>query len=214
MARFGIDIWMTTTAITGAFKVAQSFLGAKIHDAKDPSVDLSDMLVQVTGAVLALMQEHRDRWRGVENSQSVPTFGFQYAVGLEPVPVNLSRMLDRFRTGARELLPIWEHALHPATRSEIVRIAEASDDAFRFPAELWVRVIYDVAVAYQRGRVDREHLLRSLTPLYLGRTAAFVIETLDASAEDVESLIEALCRQFECDKPYLIERWNENGGGS
>jgi hypothetical protein len=214
VARFGIDIWMTTTAITGSFKVAQSFLGAKIHDAKDPSVDLSDMLVQVTGAVLALMGDHADRWKNVVDSQPVPTFGFQYEVGLEPVPVNLSRMLDRFRTGVRELHPIWEHALHPATWSEIVRIAEASDDAFRFPAELWVRVVYDIAVAYQRGRVDREHLLRSLTPLYLGRTAAFVIETRDASAEDVESLIEALCRQFEGDKPYLIERWNENGGGS
>src|SRR4030065_2907070 len=31
VARFGIDIWMTTTALTNGFKVAQSFLGAKIH---------------------------------------------------------------------------------------------------------------------------------------------------------------------------------------
>jgi glucosylglycerate synthase len=213
VARFGIDIWMTTTAITGAFRVAQSFLGAKIHDAKDPSVDLSDMLVQVTGAVLALMRDHAERWRGVVDSEPVPTFGFQYAVGLEPVPVNLARMLDRFRTGARELHPIWEHALAPATWSEIVRIAEAPDEGFSFPAELWVRVVYDFAVEYRRGRVDRDHLLRSVTPLYLGRTAAFVVETRDASAEDVESLIEALCRQFERDKPYLIERWDATGGG-
>jgi len=36
VARFGIDIWMTTTAVANAFKVCQAFLGAKIHDAKDP----------------------------------------------------------------------------------------------------------------------------------------------------------------------------------
>ena len=214
VARFGIDIWMTTTAITGSFKVAQSFLGAKIHDAKDPSVDLSDMLMQVTGAVLALMRDHADRWRAVAGSRAVPTFGFQYAVGLEPVPVNLARMLDRFRTGARELHSIWERALHPQTWSEVARVAAAPDEAFTFPAGLWVRVVYDFAVAYRGGRIDREHLLRSLTPLYLGRTAAFVIETRDSSAEDVESLIEGLCRQFERDKPYLIERWDGIGGGS
>jgi hypothetical protein len=34
VARFGIDIWMTTTAIANGFKVTQSFLGAKIHDAR------------------------------------------------------------------------------------------------------------------------------------------------------------------------------------
>ncbi|MHC9062866.1 glycosyltransferase, partial [Nitrospira sp. CMX1] len=32
IARFGIDIWMTTEAITNGAKVCQSFLGAKIHD--------------------------------------------------------------------------------------------------------------------------------------------------------------------------------------
>jgi hypothetical protein len=214
VARFGIDVWMTTTAITGPFKVAQSFLGAKIHDAKDPSVGLSDMLMQVTGAVLALMRDHAGRWRTVTGSAPVPTFGFQYAVGVEPVPVHLARMLDRFRTGTRELQSLWESALHPATWNEVARIASAPDEAFTFPAALWVRVIYDYAVAYQRGVMDREHLLRSLTPLYLGRTAAFVIETRDASADDVEGIIEALCQQFERDKPYLIGRWDESGGGS
>ncbi|HOC43652.1 MAG TPA: cell wall biosynthesis glycosyltransferase [Thermoanaerobaculales bacterium] len=213
VARYGIDVWMTTTAISDSFKVGQSFLGAKIHDAKDPSVDLSDMLVQVAGAVLALMAEHPERWRSVTGSSPVPTFGFEYAVGVEPVPVNLARMLDRFRTGARELRPVWEGALDPRTWSEVARVAAAPDVAFTFPAECWVRVVYDFAIAYRRGRIDREHLLRSLTPLYLGRTAAFVIETGEASAADVEGMIERLCQQFEGDKPYLIERWNEIGGG-
>jgi glycosyltransferase involved in cell wall biosynthesis len=36
VARFGIDIWTTTTAICGGFKVGQVYLGTKLHDAKDP----------------------------------------------------------------------------------------------------------------------------------------------------------------------------------
>ena len=63
MARFGIDIWMTTTAIAGGFRVCQSFLGAKIHDAKDPGVDLSAMLTQVVELVFALMETHEELWR-------------------------------------------------------------------------------------------------------------------------------------------------------
>ena len=47
VARYGIDIWMTTTAIANGFKICQSFLGAKIHDTKDPGTDLSSILIQL-----------------------------------------------------------------------------------------------------------------------------------------------------------------------
>ena len=40
VGRFGIDIWMTTIAVAEGFRVCQSFLGAKLHDAKDPGSDL------------------------------------------------------------------------------------------------------------------------------------------------------------------------------
>jgi len=49
VSRFGIDIWMTTTALTGGFAVCQSRLGAKIHDPKDPGSDLGPMFRQVLG---------------------------------------------------------------------------------------------------------------------------------------------------------------------
>ena len=58
VARFGIDIWMTTLAITEGFRICQSFLGAKLHDAKDPGLDLSAMLAQVVGSVFMLMRKY------------------------------------------------------------------------------------------------------------------------------------------------------------
>src|SRR5512147_3060497 len=107
IARYGIDIWMTTEAIANNFKVAQSFLGAKIHDPKDPSADLSAMLAQVTGSAFGLMETYKDVWKGVRSSESVPTFGFHYTVGLEQVKVNVERMLAVFRGGLKDLREIW-----------------------------------------------------------------------------------------------------------
>ena len=49
ISTFGIDIWMTTSAITGGFAVCQTRLGAKIHDPKDPGSDLGPMFRQVVG---------------------------------------------------------------------------------------------------------------------------------------------------------------------
>lgn len=208
VARFGIDIWMTTTAITGGFKVCQSFLGAKIHDAKDPSVDLSAMLMQVVSSVFSLMETNHDHWVKVSESKPIPLFGFEYTVGLEPVKVNVERMIQSFHTGLRELDSIWQQALAPETFAQIKELGELSNDQFRYPPELWVHTVYDFAVAYHRKTINREHLLKSLTPLYLARTASFVAETKDADAEEVDKILDSLCQDFERLKLYLIQRWD------
>nr|HID13204.1 glycosyltransferase [Anaerolineae bacterium] len=49
VARFGIDIWMTTTAINAGVRVCQAHLGVKVHDAKDPAQALGPMFRQVVG---------------------------------------------------------------------------------------------------------------------------------------------------------------------
>ncbi len=211
VARFGIDIWMTTLAIAEGYKVCQSYLGAKIHDAKDPGSDLGPMFTQVVSSVFRLMGDYQNIWKEVRESQPVPTFGFHYEVGVEPVSVNVERMIENFRLGVKGLMEIWRKVLFPETVPWLESIGRLSDEAFFFPQDLWVRIIYDFAVAYRHGSVHREHLLRSMIPLYLGRVASFVKENMDSSAIEVEEKIESLCRVFEEMKPYLIERWRIGG---
>jgi len=207
VARFGIDIWMTTLAIAEGYKVCQSYLGAKIHDAKDPGSDLGPMFTQVVSSVYGLMGNYETLWKGVKESQPISTFGFHYEVGLEPVPVNLGRMIGNFRLGVKDLMEIWKKALLPETVLWLESIGRLSDEAFSFPQDLWVRLIYDFAIAYYKGSVHREHLLKSMIPLYLGRVASFVKENQESSVKEVEEKIESLCKVFEEMKPYLIERW-------
>jgi hypothetical protein len=208
VARFGIDAWMTTTAITDGFQVCQAFLGAKIHDAKDPALDLSHMLRQVVGAVFGLMEHREASWKAVQGSLPVPLFGMEHAVGLEPVRVDPDRMVSLFRTGQRELESIWHQILRPEVARDLKRLENGAPREFRFPPDLWIQTLYDFAVAFHRRVMDREHILQALTPLYLGRIASFVRETEEASAEDVEVLQEQLCLRFEAMKPELIRLWD------
>ncbi|HSR16091.1 MAG TPA: cell wall biosynthesis glycosyltransferase, partial [Gemmatimonadales bacterium] len=211
VARYGIDIWMTTTALTGDYLVCQSYLGAKIHDAKDPGADLSTMLRQVTGSLFRQMEEHQSYWEGVTGSTPVPEFGFQYAVGLEPVPVNLQRMVDAFEQGVREFDGIYRQFLTDARRAALQGLVGQQPDRFAMPPDLWVHLVYDYAAAYHHRRLNPDHLLRSLTPLYLGRTAAWVVEAARLDAAAVERALDDLCERFESHKPYLLDRWHEGG---
>ncbi|MBU1214733.1 MAG: glycosyl transferase family 2, partial [Gammaproteobacteria bacterium] len=207
VARFGIDIWMTTTAIANDFKVAQSFLGAKIHDAKDPGTDLGNMLYQVVSATFQLMEDYAPVWMPVRGSSPVPTFGFEYTVGLEHVNVNTARMLALFREGLLNLRDIWGSILGEGDLKEVERLGTLDDASFRFPLELWTRVIYDYAIAFHQKRLPAEHLIKSLLPLYIGKTASFVMEVDALEAHEAEAEIDKLCLAFERGKDYLCTCW-------
>jgi glycosyltransferase involved in cell wall biosynthesis len=207
VARFGIDIWMTTTAIANGYKIAESFLGAKIHDTKDPGSDLSAMLYQVASAAFDLMEVYHPVWKEVRGAEPVPSFGFEYTVGLEQVNVNVARMLSIFREGLRNLGEIWTVVLGAGDLREVERLGTLDDRQFRFPRSLWTRIIYDYAIAYHQKRMSAEHLLKSLTPLYLGKTASFVLEADTMGQEEAEAEIEKLCMEFESAKAYLVASW-------
>ena len=207
VARYGIDVWMTTTAIAEGFNVCQAYLGAKIHDAKDPGSDLSAMLTQVVGSVFDLMNTHFAVWSKVQDTQATPLFGFPFEVGLEPVPINLARMIGAFAQGCRDLKSIYEQVISAATLEELSRAAALAPEQFVLRDEIWVAVIYDFALAHYRQVLNREHLLKSLTPLYLGWVASFARQTEQENALEVEERIEKLCVVYEALKPSLIAHW-------
>lgn len=207
VARFGIDIWMTTTALAEGFPICQVFLGAKLHDPKDPGADLSAMLVQVVGALFGLMEEYEKSWRTVRGSVPAPLFGFPHAVGLEPIKVNPQKMVANFQPACKDLLGVYESFLRPEMVAELKWLAEMPAEKFHFPDETWVTLVFEYAVAYHRRTIDRQHLLKSLTPLYIGRVASFVLETLELDDHAAEEKIEDLCQGYEQMKPYLTQRW-------
>jgi glycosyltransferase involved in cell wall biosynthesis len=207
VARYGIDIWMTTGAIANEFKVAQAFLGAKLHDPKDPGADLSAMLYQVVGSAFGLMSTYNGLWETVVGSEPVPTFGFRYAVGLEHVKVDVARMRHVFQEGIRNLKDVWTIVIGSGDFDELRKIAGSPDREFAIPDALWTRIIYDYALAYHKKKISAEHLLKSLTPLYLGKTASFILEASDMDQDQAEARIEKLCAEFEENKLYLVNNW-------
>jgi glycosyltransferase involved in cell wall biosynthesis len=214
VARFGIDIWMTSTALADGFRVCQSFLGAKIHDAKDPGSDLAAMFMQVISSVFDLMHTYQQRWSAIQGAEDVPLFGFPHGVGLEPVRVNVERMLSIFRQGSRDLGEVWQSALPAETLAAILALARTDGSPFHFPDALWVRTVYDFAIAYHRRVLPGDQLLRSMVPLYLGRTASFVLQTAESGPEEVEAVIRDLAEEYVRQKGYLLQAWGKRPGGA
>jgi hypothetical protein len=121
--------------------------------------------------------------------------------------VDIARMVAAFQRGVQDLGPIWELILAPETMGEVLTLDGGDPQRFRFPDDLWARVVYDFALGHHYAVVHRDHLLRSLVPLYLGRTAAFVLATRGRDAGATEAALDGVGAAFERQKGYLVERW-------
>jgi hypothetical protein len=199
------DLWITGTAIADGFAVAEAWLGRHQVRSRTRTSDLPTMIAQTVGAAFTVMQRHEDLWVEVQGSETVPAFGEPIPPGTEPMTVDVEGMREAFALGARDLISIWELILAPDTLAEV--LALDSGGRLTFPDDLWARVVYDFALGHHYSVVHRDHLLRSLTPLYLGRTAAFVLTTTTASAAGSQLQLDAVGAAFERQKPYLVEHW-------
>ena len=244
VSKFGIDIWMTTSALTGGYAICQTRLGAKIHDPKDPGSDLGPMFRQVVGTILRLAVEHSDAWLPIRGSHPVPAYGFERIIDPPPLEVNTLRLLSEFHAGSLTLADMWRSILSPESLEAVLELAEEAGrlgdaaraklgiggdvasttattlemaeaaSAYHFPDDLWARIVYDLVLTARNPPHPLESLVAALVPIYFGRVGSFVIENRHITTEQAEDRVERQAREFELLKPYLVQRWNASTDGA
>lgn len=207
--RIGIDVWVTTQAVTARARLCQVYLGTRAASTVDGlgGSDVRDTLPNVLASLFASVERTDAVWQKVRGSEPVDAFGVPLAVAEETPPFDVRQALDAFRLGVASLHEIWSVAMPPTSLHALRKLARVADAEFQLPDELWARVVYDFALAYHQRRIGREHLLSAFTPLFWAWIASFVQQVTGLTASDVEQRIDVLCLRFETEKPYLISRW-------
>lgn len=205
--RRGTELWLTLTAIMGRFNMVQCFLGNRVRLESPPS-DLVDAMRATAGLLFCAMDCYPAAWTNVQNPVAVTCTGCQPAVALDPMRVNRKRLYQMFTFGISQLEPVFLSILTPETHQELKRLASMPEEKFSYPVELWARTVWEFAAAYHRAVIGRDHIVQALVPLFRGRAFTFITEGRDASIEQVESNVEAICRAFENEKPYALKLWS------
>ncbi|MBI1852503.1 MAG: glycosyltransferase [Planctomycetes bacterium] len=206
IARFGIDIWMTTVAICEGFQVCEAFLGAKVHDPKDPSASLGPMFRQVVGTLFGMMARYESVWRNAPRSTTVPLLGQRVDVEPPEVRISLERLTESYRAGFEHFASLWREVLAPEQFALLERLSRAADADFHMEARSWARIVYDFVATFHRWSKDRYKLVETMTPIYYARVAAFVVETRDLTTAEADLQVDRQAETFEEEKPYLVER--------
>jgi hypothetical protein len=121
--------------------------------------------------------------------------------------LDVSRLIESFQLGARNLQEVWGIILPPSTMVELHRMARIGAAQFHMPDVTWARVVYDFALAHRLRTISRDPMLRALTPIYLGWVASYALDLAHASPEAAEDRLEKLCVVYEETKPYFVSRW-------
>lgn len=199
---------MTTNAITNNFKICQSNLGVKVHDAKDPAESLGPMFRQVIHTLFVLMEQNEAAWKAIKGSRTVPLFGLEEFMEPEPIPVDLGRLVTEYKTGFRQFKGLHRDIFCPACFEELRRCAATAKTKFAMPTKTWVMVLYEVAATFHRWTYYRTQLVNLMTPLYLGRVASFINQTRKMTSSQAEEVVEEQAQFFEDQKDYLIQVWD------
>lgn len=209
VARYGIDIWMTTLAITQGYKLAQARLGTKVHDIKDPVQHLGPMFRQVMWVLLSLMEQFENYWQAIEGSQEVPVYGDIKESEPKPVNLDFKEMVERFRIGYQQFKSIWREIFSPRIFLAIKKAANYDSGDFRLDPKIWARILYELAATFHAWTRNRFKIIELVTPLYYARTASFMKETENLSSAEAESWIEEIALIFEKEKKYLLRVWEK-----
>jgi hypothetical protein len=207
LARQGLEFWLPIAVADAAMPVVQSVLGPRLLAPTGQQPPLGSTVGRVAGALFSIAERHEAGWLEVRGSEPVALFGVPPAPAKRVAAIDPERMLEGFRQGVRDLLPIWERILSPETLGDILVLSEQPSGEFRLADRVWARVVFDFLLSYRARVMYRSHIAQSLAPLYLGCAASLVLETRSRPDTAVAQATERLARAFEDEKPYLVDRW-------
>jgi hypothetical protein len=198
--------WIATEAMAAGLALCQVNLPMEAPRPAD-SADLSSILATILSRLFTDLERNASFWQRSNGSQPIPTFGTPGRKEEDGAPVDVQRMIETFQLGYRNLAEIWGKVLPPATLVGLKKLTKMPLSEFRIADDLWVRVVYDFALAHRQRAINREHLLRAMTPLYLAWVASYALETQGSATTDFPTRLERLALAYENQKPYLLSRW-------
>jgi maltose alpha-D-glucosyltransferase/alpha-amylase len=203
-------VWPATEAILRKHAVAQVQVGRR-RFAQPESVDVTALLTRIVGSLFSDIETRALEWQMPRPLSLVKEIGRRTPLASDSPddspPADVTRMIESFRLAGTNLQEVWAQVMPPRTLLSVKRLAELRESKHSMPDLLWVRIVYDFLVAYRERKVNRNHLVGALMPLYLGWAASHVLAVGSQGEAAAEQRLTAMASAFEEDKPYLVARW-------
>ncbi len=200
--QYGIDVFLTLNAVLGGFKISQANLGAKIHKPSAPK--LGPMFSQVSTTLFNKLVEGRHDWQKPVKIKRVPVFYQKKGIK----PQDLSIDYKAIKATALYLFSINRNYLRKYLALENFQALSRlyGHKKMDIDNELWSRLVYDMLYAFDELEIN-SHFVEAFKPLYFGRVASFIKQTLELNYKESEQEIIRQAKVFYKNRDYLLNKY-------
>jgi glycosyltransferase involved in cell wall biosynthesis len=196
---YGIDIFMTTNAICGDFKICKVGLGAKIHKPSAPK--LGPMFVQVVDTLFTVVLNNIDKWKDRNSIEELKLFGLKELGEPQDLTMDVAAIKEKSSKGFYNYREILKTELPLDIFETVEKMISA--DKYEIEKDLWVKIVYNMIAAYGRTK-DTASLTEGFRGLYFGRAASFMDKTWKWSNKEAEKEILEQAKLFHKERGRLI----------
>jgi glycosyltransferase involved in cell wall biosynthesis len=206
---FGIDIFITTTALVKNYKIGEAILGRKVHSSTRkyviPKKHIDPMFRQVVTQMFKMLEQYEDIW--VEGRK--PEYR-EIPAGVEegkplPLKIDAEKIKGSYKGRSKKDQKI------------IKKIAEKYGNGLgkRFPKiiasergvdrEDWARMVYAAACYYKRQK--SKSVIDALLSLWYGRYWNHVQKIKDMTYREAEEEVERCFKAFKKYRQEFLEKY-------
>jgi len=200
---YGIDIFMTTHAIFGNFRICQVSLGEKAHKPSAPKLD--NMFSEVVGTLFDNVVSNEAKWVKKSFITDVKVMGMS-TLDEPKLDIDKNKIYETARSKYNKY--DLREFLEKETFDKINDMFFKRD--LNVTSELWAKVVYDSLHAYHKNKTKdkREKIIEALKAVYFARMFTFMNKFEHSSREEVEESFNEQAENFRKFKPYFVEKIN------
>jgi glycosyltransferase involved in cell wall biosynthesis len=210
--QFGIDIFMSLNALFGDFKICQTGLGAKVHNASAPK--LGQMFEEVIYTLFSTLHRYRSKWleewldrdsESMWRSQihKVDCYGFSELAEPQALTIDIVKLKHDCRREYETYHDAVQKYLNPFAYERIHHMQTM--DYYDVDILLWSHIVYSLFYLFDGASEDeKRELINALKPLYFARSITFDYETFRYSIGFAEEEVRYQALAFLGQKPYLL----------
>ncbi|MEF8874278.1 MAG: glycosyltransferase [Candidatus Thermoplasmatota archaeon] len=204
---FGIDTFLTFTALAHDFRISQAPLGPRFHastgDYSDPTELLGPMFEQVSQTTFDLVRKYRDKISSCSPMcrYRTPFRKFNNYKGLIPSTPSVDK--DLFWNEAREMIEKNEKIAEEISSNVDFDVIENIKNKKELGPQYWSRVVIDALHRYiEESDID---IVKALSGFWYARYVSFIQETDDMDIQDTEQVVYNNYTEFSKRRNELIE---------
>jgi len=215
VGNYGIDIFLTITAIVNDLKICQANLGTRL---KHPSPGAFPVRLRQALTTMFDQIEYTSTWwlREGRTLKTEPPF-YGSLPSLEPpeIGLDIAFEIERFKVDFQRYQEyLYKKLCPPSLYEKLFELSNQDGDQFYLSSSDWAQCVYILVLAYFFQReIPKADILDTLVILYRARLATFLkgVQNLDDDAKRLESnrLREVQVRDFTRWRESFEEHWRE-----